>query len=600
MRSPVADYLEIVHRECRQIRDGEVATYIPELAKADPDWFGIVLATVDGHLYAIGDTEQPFTIQSVSKPFTYGAMLEAHGPVHVEEHVGVEPSGNAFNALLVDEVTQRPFNPMVNAGAIVTTGLALGYSDADRRDRLFSALGRFAGHELEMDDVVYQSERDTGHRNRALAHLMRSFDQLDDVDRALDLYFQQCALLVTCRDLAIMAATLANAGVNPMTHERVLGERNVERVLSVMSSCGMYDYAGEWDYKVGLPAKSGVSGGLIAVLPGQLGIGVFSPPLDRRGNTTRGIAVCERLSNDLQLHSKRARPRAGTAVRRRFSGADVRSSRVRPTAEQELLAERGCAVAAYELQGDLLFSSTEPINRALGEHLESIEYVILDFRRVGAVDQPAVRLLRSIADEILRSGRALLFSYVDPNDASLAMLTSAPGARCFDATDAALEWCEEQLLAGMPTVTTMSLRDQDLLQGLDEVELAAVERAVERRELVEGQLVIREGEAADAVYFLLEGSVSVRLRLDDSGRSRTIASFGPGVAFGEAALLDEQVRSADVQVEEPVIVAVLPVTTLGALAAEHTGLDTKLLTNVARVLAARLRAANGQIRALER
>ena len=468
IRSPVADYLATVHDECRSIRSGAVADYIPELAKADPDWFGIVLATVDGQIYEVGDASQQFTIQSVSKPFAYGAMLDAHGHTMVEKRVGVEPTGNAFNAILVDEGSRRPFNPMVNAGAIVTTGLAPGFDDDERRSGLFDGLSRFAGRPLEIDRVVYESEHSTGHRNRALAHLMRSYEMLEDVDAALDLYFEQCSLIVSCRDLAVMAATLANAGVNPLTHERVIHDRNVERVLSVMSSCGMYDYAGEWDYTVGLPAKSGVSGGLIAVLPGQLAIAVYSPPLDERGNTVRGIAVCERLSRDLELHGKRARRRGASAVRRTYSGADVRSSRVRPTEEQIILAERGRQVAVFELQGDLMFSNVEPVHRIVDDALEGVRYVVLDFRRVGAIDAPAATVLHGIVDALSEAGRVTLLTYVSETETRYADHVEAIGARSFDVTDTALQWCEEQLLADDLVTAGAELAGQELLRGLDE------------------------------------------------------------------------------------------------------------------------------------
>jgi glutaminase len=599
IRSPVADYLDSVYDECRSIRAGAVADYIPELAKADADWFGIVLATVDGHVYEVGDTARTFTIQSVSKPFAYGTMLDALGHDVVEKRVVVAPTGNAFTAFLVAVGSRRPFNPMVNAGAIVTTGLSPGVDEDERRSTLFRGLSRFAGRSLEVDRVVYESEHTTGHRNRSLAHLMRSYEMLDDVDAALDLYFEQCSLIVTCRDLAVMAATLANAGVNPITGERVIHDRNVERVLSVMSSCGMYDYAGEWDYSVGLPAKSGVSGGLIAVLPGQLAISVFSPPLDERGNTVRGIAVAQRLSRDLELHGKRARPRGASAVRRRYTGAEVRSSRVRSTEEQRLLGERGDRVAVFELQGDLMFSNIEPVPRAVDEALDGVEYVIFDFRRVGAIEAPAARVLRGVVEALEAAGRTPLLTYVEDTETRYADHLASISARSFEATDRALEWCEEQLLAGEVVVTGTDLSGQELLRAFDDAELAAITRSIEVEHLQPGDLVIREGELADTVYFLLDGVVSVRLRLDGTGRTRTVASFGPGVAFGEAALLDERERSADVRVEKAATVAGLPLSALETLERDHPELRAKMLGNVARVLAMRLRAANSQIRALE-
>jgi glutaminase len=287
--SPIQQLLDRLHHRYAGLADGHVATYIPELANADPAWFGICLATTDGRVYEVGDTRQRFTIQSISKPFVYGVALEDRGEEAVLERIGVEPSGDAFNSISLAPGTGRPLNPMINAGAIASTSLVAGSSPADRLSRLLGVLSLFAGRALDVDTAVYESERATGHRNRAIGHMLRNFDILtDDPEPALDLYFRQCAVDVTCHDLSIMAATLANGGLNPVTGERAIRPELVGPVLSVMTTCGMYDFAGEWMYRIGMPAKSGVAGGVLAVLPGQLGIGVFSPPLDDRGNSARG------------------------------------------------------------------------------------------------------------------------------------------------------------------------------------------------------------------------------------------------------------------------------------------------------------------------
>ena len=268
--SPVLDHLWELHRKYAWLRDGHVATYIPELAKAHPDWFGICLVTADGFVYEVGDSRREFTIQSISKPFVYGMALEDHGRTDVLKKVGVEPSGDAFNAISLDPVTGRPRNPMINAGAIATASLIAGKSHKTRLDRLLKTFSLFAGRDVAVDQAVYRSESDMGHRNRAIGHLLRNFDILtEDPDPVVDLYFKQCAISVTCRDLATMAATLANRGVNPVTGKQAIRREYVESVLSIMGSCGMYDFAGEWIYKVGMPAKSGVSGGIMVVLPGS-------------------------------------------------------------------------------------------------------------------------------------------------------------------------------------------------------------------------------------------------------------------------------------------------------------------------------------------
>lgn len=296
--------IEELHAAHRADTEGRVASYIPELAKADPAAFGIAVCTPDGQLYEVGDTQRPFTIQSISKPFVYGMALEAYGREAVGARVGVEPTGDAFNSIItLDQDSKRPHNPMVNAGAIAMAALTPGSGPADRLNHLLAAFEGYIGHPVNVDMAVFMSERTTGHRNRAIAHLMLNFGMLEgSVDESLDLYFQQCAILVTARDLAVMAATLANQGVNPLTGRRAISREHLRDVLSVMYTCGMYDYSGEWAYRVGLPAKSGVGGGILAVAPRQLGIAVYSPPLDERGNSVRGIQVCKGLSERFGLH----------------------------------------------------------------------------------------------------------------------------------------------------------------------------------------------------------------------------------------------------------------------------------------------------------
>jgi glutaminase len=317
---------------------GAVADYIPELSKADPRWFGIAVATADGQLYTVGDVSQRFTIQSISKPFVYGFVLEALGLEETLSKVGVEPSGEAFNSISLYPDTGRPYNPMINAGAIACTGLFHTLHGERTIERLVQRFSRLADRNLEIDRAVCDSERSTGHRNRAIAHLLRNFDILtgDDVERTLDAYFAQCSILVNTRDLAIIGATLANHGRNPVSDQVVMAPQHVHHVLSVMSSCGVYDYSGEWGFRVGLPAKSGVGGGILAVLPGQLAIAVFSPPLDARGNSARGIRVCEELARRFQLHMLRTPRIGGAVIRKDLSAAESASasskSAARPSA----------------------------------------------------------------------------------------------------------------------------------------------------------------------------------------------------------------------------------------------------------------------------
>ncbi len=294
--------LQVLDRH-RDRTEGAVADYIPELATVDPDHYGVALASVHGRVYTAGDCSVPFTIQSASKPFVYALALEDLGLDEVSTHIDFEPSGEPFNAISLDEQSGRPANPLINAGAIVSTSLVAAVGPAQRFARIRALLSAFAGRELEMDDDVYSSEAATGDRNRALGHLAASSGVLGaPVDDAVDTYFRQCSLIVTARDLAVMGATLANSGVNPVSGETVVHESTAVTVLSVMSTCGMYDDSGEWMVRVGLPAKSGVGGGIIAVQPAEFGIGTFSPRLDERGNSVRGIAALQDLSRTFGLH----------------------------------------------------------------------------------------------------------------------------------------------------------------------------------------------------------------------------------------------------------------------------------------------------------
>src|ERR1700709_505148 len=243
--SPIDFYLARLHQDWSADGSGAVPDYTPPLALADPDSFGIAMTTTEGHSYEVGDSRVEFTIQSMSKPFTYGLALADWGVDAVDGRGGVEPGGEAFNSISLAPGSGRPLNPMINAGAITSASLVAGASAAEREARLRAPHGSFAARPLEVETAVYESERDTGHRNRAIGHMLRSFGILElDPEAALDLYFRQCSVAVDCRDLSLMAATLANGGVHPLTGERALEREYVDRVLSVMTTCGMYDSAG--------------------------------------------------------------------------------------------------------------------------------------------------------------------------------------------------------------------------------------------------------------------------------------------------------------------------------------------------------------------
>ena len=389
--APVEDYLAELHARVSKVSGGKPADYIPELGKADPSLFGIAIATVDGQVYSTGDADTAFTIQSVSKPFMYGYALQHCGRAAVLKHVGVEPTGEAFNSIVLDEVMNRPFNPMVNAGAIAVAELMEGETQDDRIANMLGLFGSLAGRKLDIDEAVYRSELATGHRNRAIAYMMLNTGMIKrDPNEVLDLYYRQCSVSVTTRDLAIMAATLANDGANPLTGETVFDTQFVRDVLSVMNSCGMYDYAGEWAYEVGMPAKSGVSGCIIAVIPGQIGISVFSPPIDQQGNSVRGIRVCQEISNEFELHAFNNRTNVRSVIRRDYRADLVRSNRLRTPEERKVLAEQGHKVAVLEAQGALFFGSTEQLMRRVTQLASDARYVIVDFKADIVADEKVI------------------------------------------------------------------------------------------------------------------------------------------------------------------------------------------------------------------
>lgn len=307
----IRDRLQELYERHLPVTDGVARYYAsgygyygPERAGEEQDQFAISLVTVDGDVHEVGDEQLSFPLQSLSKVFTYALALADHGPETVLRRVGVEPSGDEFSSITFDVRHNRPYNPMVNAGALVTSSLVTGRNTGEQLDRILTCLADFAGHSrLTVDQDIFSREMDTRDHNRATAYLMRSLGMLHgDVESILALYLRQCSVRVTCRDLAVMAATLANGYVNPLSRQRALPRNRVRDVLSVMYTCGMYNYAGQWAFEVGVPAKSGVSGGILAVIPGKMGIGVFSPGLDPQGNSVRGIRVCEEIADRLGLH----------------------------------------------------------------------------------------------------------------------------------------------------------------------------------------------------------------------------------------------------------------------------------------------------------
>ncbi|MDZ5077348.1 glutaminase [Nesterenkonia sp. HG001] len=412
MHSPIPDYLLEVLESCAQDRSGELADYIPELASADADRHALALGTTDGVSYSAGDAEAQFTIQSVSKPFVYALAIDDIGLEAVRARVGVEPSGEAFNELSLEGGTGRPLNPMINAGAIATHQLvstegceplddgaperpARTESVRARTGRVLAGLSAFAGRELHIDYSVAESEFEESYRNRAIANMLRTHDIIGgEPTEAVRGYIDQCAVLVTVRDLALMAATLAGGGVHPVTGTQVVSAAAARQTLSVMATCGMYDGSGRWLARIGIPAKSGVSGAIIGVLPGQVGIASFAPRLDSEGNSVQGVEMFERLSQDMGLHLMSAEQPAAAAVR----GI---------TREE---GPAGAATTRVALQGALRFTGAERVLRevvAVDADHGLAETVVLDLTQVQGLSSTAVRMLRELIRRLELDGHTV-------------------------------------------------------------------------------------------------------------------------------------------------------------------------------------------------
>ena len=296
--------LQTAYERFRHEGGGNVADYIPALAEADPALFSLCVVDTRGEALGVGDADHAFSIQSVSKPFVFALVCDAIGPAEAAKLLGVDSTGLPFNSVTAVELrADRTTNPMVNSGAIATTSLVPGDTAVERWDNVRTGLSRFAGRRLELDESVYRSEAAANQRNAGIAHLLRGFGRVYcDPHEATDVYTKQCALLITARDLAVMGATLAGGGVNPATGEHVVSAGTCRRVLAVMATAGLYENSGDWLYDVGLPGKSGVSGGIVTVAPGKGALATFSPRLDGAGNSVRGRLATRFLSERLGLN----------------------------------------------------------------------------------------------------------------------------------------------------------------------------------------------------------------------------------------------------------------------------------------------------------
>ncbi len=286
-------------------KEGAVATYIPELAKADPDDFGICIISKEGKIDLAGDYDKPFTAQSVVKPIILLLALEDRGADEVNKLCGVEATGKPFDAFNYSDraLTSEHINPMINAGAIALCTLIKGENYNIKFSRLLELARKLSGNEgLTVNEAVYRSEKATGNKNRALAYMLKAYGMIEgDIEEVLDVYFKACSIQVACRELANVAVVLANHGLSPFTGEQIISKDHARYVNAIMAICGMYDGSGEFALKVGVPAKSGVGGGIMASVPGRMGIGIYSPALDKKGNSIAGVKALEVLDKKLDL-----------------------------------------------------------------------------------------------------------------------------------------------------------------------------------------------------------------------------------------------------------------------------------------------------------
>ncbi len=511
-RTPIPDFADFtaevdrIFASTRENRDGAVADYIPQLARVEPDEYGVSLCTVFGQRHALGNTRGEFCVQSCCKPITYCAALEQHGEDYVHRFVGREPSGLNFNELALGQ-DGEPHNPMINAGAIICSSMIRPDLDvAGRFDALLEVWTALCGKEkVHFNNAVYQSERNTADRNFALGYYMRehgSFPEDTDMLETLELYFQSCSIELNVEMLSVLAATLANGGVCPITGDRVLRTKNVQHCLSLMLSCGMYDYSGEFAFSVGLPAKSGVSGAMIVVVPNVMGLALWSPRIDTRGNPVRCIEFCKELVDRFSFHNYDI----FTEISEK---RDPRISRVREKARVGSLiwaASKGDHGAVHRFvvrgfdqdEGD--YDGRTALHLAAAEGRDMVVSYLLDN---GATVNPVDRWGRTPLDDAIRHGHG-----------TVAGLLRAGGGETSDPADSA---------DGAPESPIAEIRDGDdsrsdlvveMIYAASEGDLRSIRRLVARGVSLDESdydrrtplhLAAAEGHEALVQYFIDQG-----------------------------------------------------------------------------------------------
>ncbi|MCK5943068.1 MAG: glutaminase A [Planctomycetes bacterium] len=520
--------LEAARAATEGLRDGAVADYIPRLAVVDPEQYGLAACTVDGVIAEVGDSTASFSLQSTSKAFAYALALQRLGREAVCAHIGVEPTGRSFDSVVrLETGTHRPHNPMINAGAIAVAGMLAADVDVPVATML-ATLGDFAAADLQVDAATYLSERETGDQNRAIAYLLRYHGVIDvDVTAALDLYFQQCSVMASCHELAVMAATLAHGGRNPVTGKQVVAPEVARDVIAVMSTCGLYDGAGAFLYEVGLPAKSGVSGAIFAVVPGRMGIAAWSPRLDPRGNPVRGVAALQHLSQDLGLHV--------------FSPREVGPApRVLPSLPADDTLHELLEQIANEEQVDICFTELDGTVLHGGQQQRfSMQATANAFGHALALSRHGTAAVEALVG-VEASGNPFHAIFLDGhrphnplgNAGAITIASTVPGE-------------------GLAERVDVQLRDLARLAGVPRLEVDAVVLEAERRggdrnraiaSLLRAHGVVLETDAALEIYF---HQCAIRIGTEELARMASVlASGGLDPVTGERLLEGFVVRAA--------------------------------------------------------
>ncbi|HEY4557284.1 MAG TPA: glutaminase A [Enteractinococcus sp.] len=625
--SPLHRYLSDLLDNLRPMTAGTVNPVTEVAVQPDLHKVAITLTTVNGFQYSSGDSDHKFAIQSIAKVFAYGLALDDLGPTEVSKKVDVEPSGDPFNEISLQHSTGRPANPMINAGAIATVGLIKGRGGVDRLSRIRRVMDLAAEGspgELEINRTVYHAENISGHRNRALAWLLRSFEIIDsDPEPVVQDYFLECSTDVTTENLSMMAATLANKGVNPVTGKEVFSEETTRQILAVMMTCGMYDAAGNWMIDIGLPAKSGVDGGILVVVPGQLGIGVYSAPLDSHGNSVRGAAAIRRVTRDLGLHYADAPPLGGSTLRAHYSLADASLGVVRSTELSRITSQFGDRCQILEVSGDLGFAETETMARTIVEFDDEVSMVIIDFQGVDDFGRAAVLMLASLTASWRAERKDIIFidwtetlveslleyaavrddiELPDPREKAKAASAGhldlpwdaeTPDEeitgefRLFDNRSAALEWAELRLAqryARQILQTDDAPREPQtapVFDFLEDRDVDVLSSYMELRSYTAGTVIRRVGQPFGGIYFIRSGRVELAAEGKDDTRYRHVY-LSPGSTFGEFALSYTGRQLTTIRAIDDVEVLVLSAQQIAEIEKTDPQLAIRLWTAIAR------------------